>query len=374
MEKLNLHQLRRQRMKQYWFGIAPYCRYVGGSLPGFMLIIGFSFYGYGQFVNHLPDRFPTYALIAVLLLIPVSSFSLRTYLRDADVVFLLPMEVKMSEYLKPCIRSAFVSHVVSLSLIWYLLWPLFQAAGGQSAVVYGLIWLQLVLIKGVVIYGGWFENQIRDTRTRLIIGWLRSILIGILIYLVLITSITWSLLLIGVAAITYMLILRATARFSIHWERLIVLEKKSRSRWITLFNLFVEVPREHSPVRQTRWLHQMARMLTFKKSNAYRYLYLLTWIRSDLFGVVARLTLLGVLFMAMMNSIWIKLVLLAVFAYVTRLQLKELERYHKNVEVSSIYPVEHDLRAGSARSIARRVHVAIIAVLLGSFLVMYWIH
>jgi ABC-2 type transport system permease protein len=371
MERLNLRQLRQQRLKLFWQGIAPYFRYVGGSLPGFILLVGFSLYGYGYFVNHLPDRFPAHALIAVLLAIPLSSSSVRTYLRDADVVFLLPMESRMPAYLNPSLRSAYVSHFLILMVIWFILWPLFQAAQEQSSNMFSIIWLQLALMKGIVIYGGWQENQFRESRTRQTFSWIRSVTIGLLIYVVLTQSVAWSLLSFGVASIIYLLALRAAARYTIHWERLIVLEHKSRSQWISFFNLFVEVPREHSLVRQTRWLHRIARLLAFKKSNAYRYLYLLTWIRSDLFRVVVRLTILGILLILIMNSTWIKLGLLALFTYVTKLQLSELEHYHKNAEVSSVYPVQQEQRAGSARFIALRVHMAVLVILVGSFLISY---
>ncbi len=369
MEKLNLRQLRQKRSKQYWLSIAPYFRYAGGSLPGFILILGFCLFGYGYFVNHLPDRFPVLVLMAVLLAIPLNSGGFRTYLREADVVFLLPMESHMSAYLKPSLRSALISHILIVTILWFILWPLYQAAGGQSMVDYSSIWLQLVLVKGIVMIGVWQENHMRKSRTRQLFTWVRLITVGLLTYLALTQSIAWSLLFIGLTSIAYVLLLRHTSRFTIYWERLIVLEHKSRSRWITFFNLFVEVPREHSVVRQTRWLHLIAHIISFKKSNAYHFLYLLTWIRSELFGVVARLTIVGILFIVIMNSIWIKLGLLLLFTYVIRLQLFELGRYHKNVETLSVYPIQQEQRAVSARYVAKRVHMAVILILIITILI-----
>ncbi len=372
MTKVHLSQLRQQRSKVYWKSMALYLRYLGGSLAGFILIFGVCLFGYGYFVNHLPERFPVFVLMAILLAIPINSCHIRTYLREADVVFLLPMESQMSAYLQPSIRSAFLIHTLMMTLIWFLLWPLYQAAGGQSMVLYAIIWLQLVLIQRVVTYGVWQETQIRELRERQIVSWIRSITIGLLIYIILTQSIAWSLIAVGVASILYVLVLQATDRYMINWDRLIMLEHKSRSRWITFCNLFIEVPREFSNVRQTRWLHGMARYIAFKNSNAYRYLYLLTWMRSDLFGVIIRLTFVGVLLMVIMNNLWIKLGLILVFTYVIKLQLSELSRYHMNVETSSIYPLQQEKRASSARYVARRVHVSVITILIVSFLIAHF--
>lgn len=369
MERINLRQLRQKRSKQYWQSIAPYLRYAGGSLPGFILILGFCLFGYGYFVNHLPDWVPIFALMAVLLAIPLNSGSFRTYLREADVVFLLPMESHMPAYLKPSLRSALISHILIVTMLWFILWPLYQAAGGQYMVVYSLICLQLVLMKGIVMVGVWQENQMQNSRTRQLFTWVRTITIGLLTYLALTLSIAWSLLFIGLTSIVYVLVLRHTSRYTINWERLIVLEHKSRSKWITFFNLFVEVPREHTVVRQTRWLHHIVQIISFKKANAYHYLYLLTWIRSDLFGVVARLTIVGILLIVILNSIWIKLGLLLLFTYVIRLQLFELGRYHKNVETLSVYPIQQEQRAVSARYIAKRLHMVVLLILIISLLI-----
>jgi ABC-2 type transport system permease protein len=364
MERLNLRQILQQRKKQYWVSIAPYFRYVGGSLLGFILLIGFGFYGYGYFVDHLPDHFPVYVFIAALLAFPNSSGSFRTYLRKADIVFLLPMESSMPAYLKPCLRSAYIWHVLIMTVIWLILWPLFQAVHEYALTVLFIVWIQLILMKAIVMVGVWQENQIQESRTRQAFTWTRLVSMGLLIYVALTQSLAWSLFIIGLTSIGYLLILRNTARYNLHWERLFVLEQRSRSRWITWFNLFVEVPREHSPVRQTHILHRIARILSFRKSNAYHYLYLLTWIRSELFLVVVRLTIVAVILIVVISSLWIKIVLFVMFAYVLKLQLSELEQYHKNVEVSSVYPINQHQRAQSVRFIALRVYVVILVVLL----------
>ena len=141
MEKIHLRQLRRQRQKQYWQSITPYFRYVGGSLLGFILIVGFGFYAYGYFVDHIPAQFPIFAFIAVLLTIPVHSGNNRTYMREADVVFLLRLEHQMPSYLKPCMRAAYIWHIVWMSLLWLLLLPLYQAAQHHTFVefLFGLV-------------------------------------------------------------------------------------------------------------------------------------------------------------------------------------------------------------------------------------------
>jgi ABC-2 type transport system permease protein len=364
MDKLHLRQLRRQRQKLYWQSIAPYFRYVGGSLLGFILIVGFGFYAYGYFVDHLPAQFPVFIVIASLLTIPVQSGNNRTYLREADVVFLLRVEHHMSSYLKPCIRSAYLWHMVWISLLWLILLPLYQATQFHSFIEFLLVWLQLAILQGVVMVGVWQENCMQERRRRLILRWLRPVGIGLLIYVAITQAILYSLIAIGLASIAYLLSVSSITQYSVNWERLIELEQRSRSRWISFFQLFVEVPREHASVHHTYFLHRMSRLITFKKSNAYRYLYVLTYVRSNLFSLVMRLIGVGVILIIMLSQIWLKLILVAVFCYVIKLQLSELKQYHKNAAVSAVYPVHHLQREHSARSIARYVLVVSIVILL----------
>src|SRR5690554_2853846 len=178
MNNINLRQLRRQRIKRYWMDIFPYFRYVGSSALGFMLIIGFSFYGYGYFVHHLPEQFPVYAAVAIVLAISVYSGGFRTYLREADVVFLLPVETHMNSYLNDCLRSAYIRHILTITVIWQILWPLYQVRYEHSLYIFFTIWIQLVLMKGIVLSGVWKEHQLQQSRTRNIITWLRPIVTG----------------------------------------------------------------------------------------------------------------------------------------------------------------------------------------------------
>ena len=95
--------------------------------------------------------------------------------------------------------------------------------------------------------GVWQENRMQERRRMLLFKWLRPVGVGLLIYAAITQAILYSLIAIGLASIAYLILVHSTAQYSINWERLIVLEQRSRSRWISFFQLFVEMPREHAP-------------------------------------------------------------------------------------------------------------------------------
>src|SRR5690554_4431400 len=118
MERLNVNELHNKRMKNYWSSVIPYFRYLGNSLPIIILILGFCLFGYGYFVNHLPDRFPILLLMSLLFTLSISSGQFRTHLQAADVVFLLPMESHMHAYFKRCWRTALMLQLLIMTLLW----------------------------------------------------------------------------------------------------------------------------------------------------------------------------------------------------------------------------------------------------------------
>jgi ABC-2 type transport system permease protein len=369
MQQMDLIALRKQRMKRYWLSIAPYLKYVGGSLPGFALIIGFSFYGYSYFVYHQPQGFPLNLVITALLTWAIMSVSVRTYIQEADTVFLLPLADKMAIYLARCLRSAYIRHGLLMSLVWTALWPLFREGTDAAGITYWSILIQLYLLKGVTLFGWWQELNMRFAKVRMRYTMLRGIITLGLVYITVIVSAPTSTLVTGVVLILYVLVLRSPAHYLIHWERLILLEKKRQFSWISILNLFVEVPRLTSVVRRSYGLAKLSQLFKFQQSQAYRYLYILTWIRSDLFGMVTRVTLVGCVLILILGESWIQVGIGLLVIYVTGLQLTELERYHRDLDRSFIYPVKYQQRSSSAMAIVFRIHCVVIVLVSALLLV-----
>ncbi|RIO47893.1 ABC transporter permease, partial [Staphylococcus pasteuri] len=70
-----------------------------GHFTVFLLILfGAFIMGYGEWLKHIPQHID-YALITSIIIALLSLFPLRTLLKEADQIFLLPFEKYMKRYM-----------------------------------------------------------------------------------------------------------------------------------------------------------------------------------------------------------------------------------------------------------------------------------
>ena len=62
--------------------------------------------GYGEWLKHIPEHID-YALITSIILAIASLFPLRTLLKEADQIFLLPFEKYMKRYMTLSIQYSY---------------------------------------------------------------------------------------------------------------------------------------------------------------------------------------------------------------------------------------------------------------------------
>lgn len=86
--------------------------------------------------------------MAVLFSLVLTSSYVRTLLKEADLVFLLPLEAKMEPYLKQAFVYSYVSQLFPLIALSIVAMPLyFAVTPGASLVSYAAVFVQLLLLK-----------------------------------------------------------------------------------------------------------------------------------------------------------------------------------------------------------------------------------
>ncbi|WP_248925745.1 ABC transporter permease [Paenibacillus hamazuiensis] len=357
-------RLRAERSARFWREIVPYLRYVMASgMLGFTIFAIVGLYAYSEWVKQIPPG-QTAVWAFTLAFTPFIAISpVRTFLRQADLAFLLPLEARMDGYFSSCLRSAFVTQSVLIGAVWLLLWPMFRTKAGaghmpyEMAVIYG----ELLLLKGLQLLFSWKIRQFREKSHRLRFEALRWPMTAGLLYAVAAGGPAWSLLLIGIVGISYSLALRLPPAHSVHWEHLIRLEQSHRSKYFSFIGVFVDVPREQPPASTNKLAPWFARVFASGRSgrnNPFRYLYALTWSRSELFGITVRLTVLGVLLIAWISGDGIKAAVYVLFVYMLGLQLHALKQYHVYSDWMFVYPLTEGQRTAAAAGVVRSVHVS----------------
>lgn len=356
---MEVTELWNKRFFAWYQEIAPKLRYVFSSgLAAFLLLlfIGCSYY-YGKLVEDVPGGFPI-VWVCLAVLVPVASYSpVRSFLQQADVIFLLPREASMRPYIRRSLLYGMAVQSFALFVCWVALYPLYRACLDKSAEPLLLLLVGWLVLKAVNLYGRWLELCCVDSHTAWIFRLFRYVLtiLGVaglvkfgaakgFVFLLVITAF-------------YLVLLRLPKRYVLPWDRLIEKEREARSRTYLWLSWFVEMPELPKRVYPRRYMDWLTKGISFEQKTTYSYLYLKTFLRSEWFGMIVRLVLVGSLLIVVLPSDWIKAAIYAVFVLLIGAQLTSLEQAHRHSLWVDMMPIEPIRRTEALLSLIPRIHI-----------------
>ncbi|WP_178022522.1 ABC transporter permease [uncultured Paenibacillus sp.] len=363
---MELRTLRSRRKAAFWGKVLPYLPYVfqsGVAVLMLLLLIAFSAW-YTAFLQNIPPGLPI-RWILLLLWGPLTVYAgFRTYAQPADVIFLLPQETKMSAYLTPAFRNGLIYKLIGLYIVVLLAWPLYQRSG-EGGVIQPL-WLMMIvllLLKALSAYGAWQELRITTSRARAGFRLLRWCFL-LLMTAAWIWQPAWkSALFMVLVSLNYALILRFPMKHKIPWDNLIAAERSAAARVMLVLGWFVDVPAEGQKVVRRRWLSGIGNGIPWRPADAYRYLLVKTFVRSELLGIVLRLTLLGMVLAGWNDKSWLGPAIYLLFVFLAGTQLASIRQAHRDSPAASFYPLPAGARKAAALRLSSRLLFAITVLL-----------
>ncbi|HET7657997.1 MAG TPA: ABC transporter permease [Bacillales bacterium] len=356
-----MDQMWRERRADYWNEAVRYLRLIANSGFMFSLYVAFilAVYYYGTFINWLPAWFPAdlvFALIATGLLVrsPV-----RTFLKEADLVFLLPFEMQMDKYFKRSLNYSFLLQSGTIIFVFFILSPLFFARVNPHPSYFLLTVAIILAAKYWNVKSSWCEMYLRSGQPL----WM-SILLRAMVTFVF----TW--LLFRGAPVYFVVIVAAIMIFlsfyyfrtfpekhTLKWERLLHVESARLNAFYRMANLFTEVPRLKQRVKPRRWLSS-AIGFPFDQGSVFTSFYFKTFVRAnDFFGTYVRLLVVGVVVLLIIPHGWGQLVVFLLILYVSGLQLYTIWGYRTGGNWEQLLPISQSIRE---RSFLRIVFVLLL--------------
>ncbi|AJY73620.1 ABC transporter permease [Paenibacillus beijingensis] len=366
-----LEQLWKRRAGAFRSEMMPYMGYVVQSgFPGFsVLLLILASVGYGTFIRDIPPDFPVMAA-GVLLLTPLLCRSpLRTWLQPADTVFLLRLEPAMPAYIGRSIRRSLLPGTALALAALAVYWPLYRSeAGSGNAGAWTLAVMTAALFAANTV-ASWQERRMAWSGARRLARLLRWLLTAVAVSFFL-TVEPWKALLFTLpAAALLAAAYRLPRRLSFPWERLIEEEERTRSRYYRFLGLFVDVPALPPRVYKRPYAAWIPSLITLRKSNAYRYWYTLTLIRTELGGILLRLLLLGLLVVYWLSDAawlagWGAAAVQLLFLGIAGVQLSALRLTHRFSVWRHVYPLPEERRNRSLLAVDRAANAALAVPLL----------
>jgi ABC-2 type transport system permease protein len=347
--ELEVHKLWKQRFGRYAKETIGYWQYAARSnFIGFMLfLVIISSYYYAKTLQQLPTDYP-YLWVVQLVLAPLLVWSpIRTLIREPDRMFLLRAELRMGGYFRKAFQYSLAIQSFTIFLAISALLPLYRHCEGMAAQPFLLLLLFLLIVKAAHLLAGWHESRFADRRLRIATAMFRWAATILILWLLFAREVWLSGTVILTAVLIWFLATRNASAYMVGWDYLIEKEKQQQAKLYAFFNWFIDVPQLPSRIRRRGWIANVTRWFGYNQANTYLYLYTKTLLRTELFGIVLRITLIGIIAILFIGSYAASAVTLLVITLISTVQLSALGQAHRYTFWLETYPLDENRKAGS---------------------------
>ena len=367
---MNTNQLWKERFNQHIKMLSRYLKLMFNDHLAFALIffVAAFAYFYQQWLQTVPPDFPVEWIMAIIFGFLVTFSSVRTFLRQADEVFLLPIENEM----KPYIRNGFIYSLVIqsywIALFLFALTPLLMVVKADITIGRVLVLFAFfIVLKIGNLFAGWFTQKTRDTSYHYLDYGVRLVTNILLIFFV--VSEIW--LLAAVAVIVFIGIMlvhyfQVNVKNSFPWDLLIEKEEEKLQFFYRMANLSTDVPNLKQKPKKRHWLVRLVTSsLSIKQEQSFFYLYSITFLRSrDYFGMYFRLILLSIFLVYWIPLFWGKIFFSLLLLFVSGFQFITIYHHHKGLDWIKLYPVSETVRK-------KAIHQLILLLMIIQILVIF---
>ncbi|MGN4254633.1 ABC transporter permease EcsB [Bacillus cereus group sp. MYBKT14-1] len=338
---MNSTALWKERFRHFLKEVRTYSKYVFNDHLKFIFvfIIGAGAYYYQQWLQTLTTSFPTALVMAVLIGLVLTAGSIQTLLKEADLVYLLPVEEKLKPYFTKAFLFTFMIQLYIIAIVAAALAPLYFQQMKQTGAGYIWIVLAFVIVKAWNLFVAWEKSFLTDQNIQRADWFIRFILNGLFVYFLVERT---SVLFIGgivLLMVLYLAIMHQMVKGKpLNWEYLISEEGKKMMLLYRIANMFVDVPALKERVARRKWLDFILSMIGEKRT--YLYLYTRTFLRSgNYFGLYVRLLALGGVILYFIPFLYGRFIVSLIFLYLIGYQLLTLWKHYRMKIWLDLYPV-----------------------------------
>lgn len=337
-----INELWQKRRSAYWKMTLRYWNLIGKNsglmFALYILVIVGGFY-YKQWLSRLSPAFPGALVISLVIFLFAVHAPIRTFVRQADIVFLLPIEAEMDGYFRKSKVYSFFIQSASLAALLIIVSPLYFRSVDSRIGAFVLLAAAAFAVKAWNIDCRWCEQYIDE---RLPLNCLRVVLSFLFIYAAASGRSYW--LLIVCAAVmlagSVFLFHRQAKAGLLKWERLLEMENKQMMQFLHFANLFTDVPILKRKVHPRGWLNGLLKIRSFAAESVFKQLFLKTFVRAgDYFGLYVRLTVVGSALVFFLKNGYYTVFIIAAVVFLTALQLIPLWKHPLPQALAGLYPI-----------------------------------
>lgn len=348
---MNDQGLWKGRFLAYSREMQKYLKYIFNGHLVFVMVIaagGIGYY-YSEWIKTLDADFPAVPILAAVFALIMTNSPILTFFREADLVFLLPLETKLKGY---AVRSIILSTVMQayiILIIWAAGLPLYAKVTGSGLPEFLIFLGAMVLLKLLNLVIRWFVLKYQDPSALRADSLVRLALNLVFLYFLFAKAAVWltaAVMLLVIGLLFYYR--KAVEEKPLKWERLIELEAKRMLAFYRIANMFTDVPKLKGKAARRKWLDWLLSAIPYRRDSAYLYLYARTMLRTnDYAGLLVRLSLIGSVILLAFTSPAASVLVTVVMLYMTGIQLLPVWKDHEMKVWVSLYPLPDHLRSAA---------------------------
>ncbi|WP_062105327.1 ABC transporter permease [Bacillus niameyensis] len=339
----SIDELWKERIQAYIQNLRKYFKYMFNDHILFVLIFGggAAIYYYPQWVKTLEPSFPVAFIMAVLLALVLSASPITTLLKQADIVFLLPLETKLGSYFRKGIGLSFFTQAYLILIVLAACMPMYvHVTGNKYTWFFYLLLISLTMkIWNIVVH--WWMLKMSSSHS-LIYDWIiRFAMNALLFYFVLKEASLWFIGAVVLIQVVFTMYLwKAVQNKGLKWETLIEKEQGRMQAFYHVANMFTDVPHLKGRVKRRKWLDPIFSSIPYDSKETFRFLYSRTIMRTSEFsGLIIRLTLISALIILFAGNLYLSIAVSLLFLYLTGFQLFPMLKKHDFIIWTSLYPI-----------------------------------
>ena len=361
-----------------------YSKYIFNShlIMFLIIVLGAALINYSKWIA-IASQFELYSVLiaaAVAFSYFLVSTKIKTYIKEADAVFLLPLEKYYKNVGKKTVINITLVHIVAFVIFYFVVKPITSIIGTVDKLAIFMLIL-VILLNNLLKY-----FQVIHYKEIIWVKILQFFVIFIQIISVFVVN-TYILIidLAGIVALafaTYLILKNSRnvgskedqEKYIVKWAEAAEYDKHRMESYLKFVNMFVDVPLSGVKVARRKYFDVLLPKLTkdnFNKENSFKYYYYRVFLRQENTVYLAlRLMLLAGLIIFSFKNPYVSGVAIISYSYLTIIQLVPLYKQMSNNIWHSILPVDDNIKIKSFKKLLMIV-MLITTVLLGIIAILF---
>lgn len=328
---------------------AIYNKYIFNShLIMFLLIVfGAVAFNYSNWVSNATN-FQLKLVLFIILFVMIyflATIKVKTFIKNADSVFLLPLENEYEKIIKKIYVPTIIFKIFLMLFFIFISYPIVSkleiSYKGSLIFFITLLFLFFNIIFLTIIT---YKKVVYDVLLPKDLGFI------FVLYLLVIIPYIFNLLTpLGLLFIPYYILENKKIVNNINWYGAAEYDNIRMEKYLKFINMFVDVPIDVVKVHRRKYLDIFLTKISksnFNKDNAYMYYYSRAFLRQEntLF-LILRLFIFAIVFIYSLNNIYASLIIFIAFNYLTIIQLIPIYKRFNSIIWFSIIPINNKLKA-----------------------------